>query len=530
MTRWGLPIAILAALALRLPALHWGLPSTTQTLSTFHPDESTNFYVMQNWKPAEWSFPPGKALWWGTVHIYSLAAVLKVAQRFHILDTGGRNYFETHLAAADRLYLVARLYSVFWGLLAILLGWRIAKQLWGEREACFTALLLAITPIQIPATVYAKVDALMVFWGLAVIWASLPLLQGKTNRAWIAGLTVGLAAATKYSAGAYLVLPITAILLSEKKSVMSLMIIGVSSFLGFCIGCPTVLFSFQSFWEYLSFNLSASKDGGMFGRGYAPWVLEYLRFFLPYALGVPLMGMVFTGIYRSWRVRTTERETFWLAINFCLIYLAITRPKFQLLMYTLPLLPCGVLIASRCIVATYDGFTTRGWQQTWAGLVMVLFVYTGFYSTAYMSLYWRQDSRVEASEWIRSHVQPQQTIAIAKSYYWTPPILRTKKSPYQILGGIDPDANLLNEVSLLSQKSPDYFVLSDSEMREFLRQPESFPEQVAALQTISKNYKTVARFEVEPHIGFLRWPKTWVPWDWMYPNPTITIFERKALS
>lgn len=59
-------------------------PGATKTLAQRKPwvpsCESTNLYVMRNWKPAERSFPQHQALWWGPVHAYTLATVLTAAE------------------------------------------------------------------------------------------------------------------------------------------------------------------------------------------------------------------------------------------------------------------------------------------------------------------------------------------------------------------------------------------------------------------------------------------------------------------
>src|SRR5947208_784578 len=103
--RWPLAAILLLALALRLPMLHWGLPSTTQTLSTYHPDEATDFFILQNWNPHKLQFHPGQAFWWGTLHLYLIAGALETAVLLRIIHPGSREFLMTHLAEADRLYL-----------------------------------------------------------------------------------------------------------------------------------------------------------------------------------------------------------------------------------------------------------------------------------------------------------------------------------------------------------------------------------------------------------------------------------------
>src|SRR5438046_525228 len=105
-TRLVLISALFIALALRLPAFFWGLPSTTQTLATFHADEQISYYSIEKWKPKQLKFPPGDALYWGTFHLYTLAAALKAASLAGYIHEGNRAYFLEDLRRSDRLYRV----------------------------------------------------------------------------------------------------------------------------------------------------------------------------------------------------------------------------------------------------------------------------------------------------------------------------------------------------------------------------------------------------------------------------------------
>jgi len=131
-----------------------------------------------------------------------------------------------------------------------------------------------------------------------------------------------------------------------------------------------------------------------------------------------------------------------------------------------------------------------------------------------------------ASDYIASHFAPNSTIVIASSYYWTPAILRSYATPYKVIDVLrlttedhDKAADFLN------RSTPDAFVLSDAETRDFTRQPELFPAYTRALRDImERRCREVARFETSPQLGPFHWSKGYPPWDWLFAYPTIRVF------
>ena len=61
-------------------------------------------------------FYPGKALDWGSFHIYFLGAILKTLSITGIIDINSREYYKDHLNKADVLYIIGRLLSVAAGM------------------------------------------------------------------------------------------------------------------------------------------------------------------------------------------------------------------------------------------------------------------------------------------------------------------------------------------------------------------------------------------------------------------------------
>jgi hypothetical protein len=523
-----LAVLMLIAFALRLPAFFWGLPSRTHTLGTYHPDEQINFNSMEKWNPSQWSLPPGDALYWGTFHLYTLAAVEKIASLTGFVHEGRRAYYLEDLRRADRLYQVARGLSVVMGLLTIFIGYKAGKQLFGEMEGLGIAALSAWIPLQVVATVYAKVDCMLLFWGFLILSLSYPMLE-KTSakQAFLAGLACGLATSTKYTAGIFGTMPLMTFFFSGGKKATPVALLFLGGMVGFALGCPVVFTDFHS----LSDFLIRQYKGASFTEssyGYLPWPLEYIRFFLPHAMGWPLTIWSLLSIpWIWWKGDTRDR---WLVFSFAITYVVVTHPNRQFILYAVLLLPLLIVMAVRAFSLCLRDSAT--WvRRCGTAFFVISITWSLLYATAYMQLFWGNDARDLASEWITQHIPAGQAVGVAKSFFWTPPILRDYHSPYRVTDPTLGNPPIEKIAAILNELRPDYFVLSDCEVRDYLRAPDLSPVYANVLRQITEvRCAPIAEFETRPHIGSLSWPKKDPPFDWIYPNPTIRIYKPKITS
>jgi hypothetical protein len=159
--------------------------------------------------------------------------------------------------------------------------------------------------------------------------------------------------------------------------------------------------------------------------------------------------------------------------------------------------------------------------------------YTLIYSIANLNLYIEKNVREEASEWIEKNIPKGSIIAIPKSYFWTPAVLRQYNPPYKLLIGVD-NPNLGYSDGIIGLKKylneTEYIVLSEFEFREFVHPKikQNFPEQARVLDEIlnSKKFIKVAEFDKEAKFLWFKFKKNYPPGDWLIPNPKILIFKK----
>jgi hypothetical protein len=53
------------------------------------------------------------------------------------------------------------------------------------------------------------------------------------------------------------------------------------------------------------------------------------------------------------------------------------------------------------------------------------------------------------------------------------------------------------------------------------------PPQASLTTQIASNYRQVATFSAQPHIGPFSWDEGITPHDWKYSHPAFTVYARK---
>ena len=190
----ALALAVLAAAALRLYALDFGLPSL------LHPDEFSfvyfplNFYSL-DFNPHFFTYP--------TLHYYVLALVYSIVFALQAICGAGlplEQFIALHYFYDQHILVYwARLLSACYGIGTILWGAAIAGQLYGRSARWQAAALGAVGTVLARQSALAGVDAAMLFWFAAVIWAAVRLLERDSLRSYLlAAALLGTAAACKY--------------------------------------------------------------------------------------------------------------------------------------------------------------------------------------------------------------------------------------------------------------------------------------------------------------------------------------------
>lgn len=190
-------VLLLVALAVRLAVVGWdaGVPATS-----LHPDERQVAYVTE--RLDGWFADPGFFAY-GSLHfqMIRLTAVLVPS------DNAMRQLIES-----------GRLLSVAASMLALALGWWMARRAWGRRTADLFLLIAAFVPLDIQQSHFATVEAHHTAWIMLALAACFRLAEGGGMRpAAAAGAAVGASLAVKVASLA-LGLPLALALVMAAKT------------------------------------------------------------------------------------------------------------------------------------------------------------------------------------------------------------------------------------------------------------------------------------------------------------------------
>lgn len=455
--RWR-PLAlcgiVVLSLLLRLYGLDWDAGNS------FHPDErQIMFHVTAlTWPKSMTQFldPINSPLnphffAYGSFPLYLLASLGNLLVRF-----------SPSLGTFTNLTLVGRVLSalfdsgtvLFTGLLALkLMDDATPGRRYAWNVALFAAALVAFTPLQLQLSHFYAVDTILLFFVTLTIYACVHLIDTEKPIRWalLVGLGYGLALATKFSAAPLAVPLVVAVLLRWRKqdfftSLTSLLIASFFTIIVFFIAQPYTLLDMPNFIQQIS-------DQGNLARGLLD--LPYVRQFagtIPYlyeAQNIFFWGMgVFLGLavcagigwvcFHLWKQKESTFNGWPVVVSWILTYGIITGDFYvKFMRYMLPLYPFLTLLAAAGLIS----FARLAWRHKPAiaegtkpsvplrrdtilralsitGIVLVLGG-TMFQGLALLNVYSQPNTRIQASRWIYSHIQPH---AVLTYEQWDDPL------------------------------------------------------------------------------------------------------------
>ena len=518
-------------LALTLPGISWGAPST------WHPDEivvrsiKALFDAEYRFDEVNFDYP--------TLPQYVMYGLGKM-----ILGLG---------SSEKEILVAARVLSAILAGLTVLLTYLIARRAGGSIwVAGLSALLLICVSEMEHNGRFAHNDTFLIFFTTLAVLCVIEYFN-KQNKLWLYSsfVAVGLAASSKYIGGSLLILPFGVYLISQRKNIRNepvpvaetLFIGAALTFFGFAAGTPKALFWMTYYVKRLlpalqwqaAYGKQPDSLRGIFGQ-YG---------ILTDGLGWPLMLLFGAGFvwafyqavkgYRIQETKPGSRAGAFAILVFAILVLDLPMLfsyNYQL-RYFLTLMPFMAVLAAFFVEALF----VQAGQQAGTGYrillnvsVLAIVLYSLARITSLMLLV-INDARIPASAFIKT--LPKGTSLEHTNY---PPVIpgnhfeREHNYPIYIVKGNEPlptnkryDFNA-GEIGL-DDRGTDYLI-TDSFTYERLSDPyicASMPAECDFFKQLdtgrSNHYKLIAEFSYSlppylPHIQVL------------FVNPTIRVYER----
>lgn len=299
------------------------------------------------------------------------------------------------------------------------------------------------------------------------------------------------------------------------------------------MGCPGILVNPAGFWHDFTFELAKSREGmGLLfvetGNGW----LYHLNSSMRFGLGIPLLLPCLGGLGFA-LVRRTRQDRLLLAFVVP-YYLLIGWAQVRFLRYIIPLLPALFVLAARLVA--------EPWQLAWVRRVGVVVSYAVAVATllttlAMDRLFTLTPPQDQAYEWIQANVARESSIGfVTAPWYYTPPFSRKFTAP--AIGKqharfarevtdheIRPPDDTEWDPAVLQPTPPSYFVVSDIESEDARRL--NWQPAQPFFKLFAEQY-TPTVFDNTPSIfGIDLGKPSYVPNDWLYAYPRITLYTRK---
>ena len=398
---------LLGAFLLRVWGTDHGLPYA------YNADENAHFVPRaiglygHEWNPDYFVNPPA--------YTYVLHVVFSVW-------FGGREGV-SRLFATDptEVWVVARTLTAVLGTLSLWLLYLAGTRLLDRRVGLLSAALgaVAFLPVFYSHLALNDVPTLLpiciALYGIAGV-----LRLGRPRDYVIAGLGIGVAAATKYTGGIVL-LPLLAAAASQsavpggmRPAVRGLAIAAISALAGFIIANPYAVLDFPAFWDGITHQSSAAggETQGKLGLTHENGFVYYLWSFT-WGLGwIPLFAAA-AAIPLLWR---DERRLVWLLVPAPIVFMLFMGTQERFFgRWLIPVFPFMCILAAYAALELADrgGLRWPALRPTLVAIGVVLLCGQGaVYSLHIGQVLEKEDTRNMAREWLVEHVPPRSKIVV----------------------------------------------------------------------------------------------------------------------
>ncbi len=402
--RWpwwiALGLLLLAAFLLRVVGADHGMPYA------FNADENSHFVPRaiglygHGWNPDYFVNPPA--------YTYLLNLV------FTGWFGGREGVSRTFATDPTEVWTVARVTTALLGTAAAGLLYLAAARLFDRRVGLLAAALLAFSFLPVFYSHLALNDVPQLAPICLALYAAAGIARSGRRRDYlIAGVAVGLAAATKYTAGIVVLAVVAAAALHGRAAARGLLVAGGAALLAFVAANPYVVLDFSAVWDGITHQSTASGDAqGKVGLKHENGFTYYLWTFT-WGLGwIPLLAAV-AAVPLLWR---GDRRALWLLAPAPLLFVLFMGTQARFFgRWLLPIFPFVCLLAGYAAWRAVDvlGAHRPRLRPTIAAAVVVVLCGQGVvYSLHIAQVLSRDDTRNIARDWLVHHIPPRTRIVV----------------------------------------------------------------------------------------------------------------------
>jgi YYY domain-containing protein len=519
--RWPLLALFLFAAVVRLVGLRWDQGHF------FHPDERAIAMAVERISFVPLQLNP-HFFAYGSFPLYVTRVVTTMLGRV-------RPWF----AGYDGIMLTGRALSAFWGAATVVLLALLGARLYGRRTGMLAGALLAATVFHVQNSHFAISDVPLTFLVLLSLFFLTEVVEsGMLSRYLLAGLTIGLAIATKFSALPILLPLAVAVAIRwrlEKKARPLLygLAAGGAVVAFFVLGEPYAILDFRA---YIHDILEQSRM--VRNAGIVPYTNQYIgvpKYFYELQQMI-LWGMApLLGLAAVWGTILCVARAFRKVNAAELILLSWVLPFFAIngsfdvkfMRYLLPIYPLLILFGAVWL----EGWAERA--RIGRAVRATVLLGTAVALVSFLAIYTRRHPVLRASEWFYANVPAGARVA---TQHWDegfpfplpdrdPSLYRTVQMPYYEPDTREKIAGICKELA-----DDDYAVLPTKRVYgSVTRAPEKFPftsRYFYELFSGDLGYTLVKDFVSRPSFLGIEFPSELADESFsVYDHPKVLIFR-----
>lgn len=432
-----LAIILLAALALRLWGIGFGLPFT------YHYDE--HFYVtgalnLGKGMVGEHPDPTGytNILFGEYVVYFLLGRLLGIFDSISAFETAYRTN-------ASAFYLLGRFTSALFGSATVLVTYGLGKRLFNRTTALISALLIAAAFLHVRDSHFAVTDITVTFFVALTIYLCVATIQKKSVRLLLlSAVAGGFALATKWTTWP-IALPIGLAVLGlapiqpgsrNYRQLLRLAFIAGTIFLGvFLISSFEFFMSPAVFWKDMLVELQSGSGGGfnIWAVDFIPGWLFYLKV-MTWGIGWVMLFFAVLGvgilIFQVIQKKELPLFTFMAFPVIFFLYMGASRHYFA--RYAIPLIPFLAVFAAIAIDRISAKISAKNraiFQPLLVSLILLALIQPFISSLRFDDLLTQVDTRTLAWQWIEANLPPGSKIAVDDAILAPPLSTEERLSP-----------------------------------------------------------------------------------------------------
>lgn len=426
-----------------------------------------------------------------------------------------------------------RLPQILSGVATVALVYLIARDAFGAAAGLLSALFYALSAVAAIQSFARPSNAPAVFFAMLAVYSGLASWnRGRAVNSALSGALIGAAAALDWHTAPLAIFPLLAHLTAHHPYIKrrlalyagmaatAYLSIETPGLLPIALAWPKMQWSVlpEAHWHHLVSILPIGTGWPLAAAGLAGWLWMGFRLFSKHD-------------FPRARVEAPYIHALLWFYGCAFVFFAQIFMRSDSAADAHPVVPFISILAG-CLLAAFGTHPNRSARKLGLAACALVGLYSFAYSAAHVNLYRIESPSERASEWILSNIPRGSSIGIARNDFLTPACLKEYHPHHEVLECGGRDASIEECVFKLGKIKSEarYIVLDEFEYRDYLAgaYADGSPQQKTFRSIFEDDFTEIARFDRNAaFLGFEFAKPSHAPQDWLAPNATIRIFERK---